>query len=255
MTEPFVPTAPSPEGPFPQSFGRYRLEQRLGAGAHGTVYHAFDTTLRTPVAVKIPNPQARQHPAMLERFYREARAGARLRQQSHLCQILDVGAYDGIPYLTMQLIDGRPLRVRTPWEPGEAARLVWKLARALDKAHCCGVVHRDLKPDNVLIDGSGEPTITDFGVALLLGPDELRSTEPGTVIGTWLYAAPEQMDGQAGASGVACDVYSLGVILYELLVGRPPFLSSSITDLIRMVQNDEPRDPCELRPELDPDLG
>jgi hypothetical protein len=253
MTEPFVPAVPSSDGPFPQQLGRYRLDQCLGAGSHGTVYRAFDITLRTPVAVKIPKEQVRQNPLLLERFYREARAGARLRQESNICQILDVGDHNGVPFLTMQLIDGRPLPVGTPWEPFEAARLVWKLARALWKVHGRGIVHRDLKPDNVLIDGSGEPTITDFGVALLLDPEELRRTEPGTIIGSWYYLAPEQMDG-AGPTGVACDVYSLGVILYELLVGRPPFVSGSITALIRMVQNDEPPAPRELQRDLNPAL-
>jgi hypothetical protein len=249
MTEPYVPSSPHPDGPFPQDFGRYRLDERLGGGTQGTVFRAFDTSLRAPVALKVPAEGVRRSPDLLARFYQEGRAAARLRQVRNVCQVLDVGEWYGIPYLTMQLVVGKPPAVGCQWDQQDAARLVWKLAVALHAAHLEGVVHRDLKPSNVLIDGSGEPTLTDFGVALLLG--ESRLTDDGTVLGSWHYMAPEQMAGDPAQSGPACDIYGLGVVLYELLLGRVPFAGGNRARLFEMVIEWPPPPPRLLRPDLD----
>jgi serine/threonine protein kinase len=248
---------------LPRRFGRYRVLEQLGQGAMGTVYLVRDTQLNRQVALKVPHVRTSDVDAMpdrriLDRFYREAHAAAILRHPN-LCPVYDVGQIDGVPYLTMAYIRGRPLsryieRDR-PLSPRWTAVLVRKLALALQAAHEKGVIHRDIKPSNVMICASREPVIMDFGLAWRLDCREAneRLTRIGLVLGTPAYMSPEQLSGQVEDLGPRCDVYSLGVILYELLTGRCPFQGPEAV-VLGQVLFVEPERPSSVRPELDPRL-
>lgn len=231
----------------PRAFGRYRLERLLGRGAMGAVYQAYDPSLDRRVAVKIPLAAGDPGTKTRSRFEAEAKAASALRHPG-ICPVYDVGEADGKPYLTMAFIDGKPLDEVLPadgWpDPMEAGEIVRKVALALDSAHRAGVVHRDLKPSNVMLDASGEPIVTDFGLARRKVPGQARLTLDGTVLGTPAYMAPEQARGEP--AGPAADIYSLGAILYELLTGRAPFDGGSIAVVMSKVLTEEPP-PVESR--------
>jgi class 3 adenylate cyclase len=252
------PPAPPTRGPaLPELFGRYRIVRQIGAGGMATVYLAHDTELDRQVALKVPHFDARHGAELLERFYREARTAA-LLHHPNICAIYDVGKINGIDYLTMAYIDGPALAQRVgefaagPVERGVA--LVRTLAGALDEAHRQGVIHRDLKPGNVLLNPRGEPVITDFGLARRLDRDDERLTALGTVMGTPAYMSPEQVRGSSDEIGPLSDLYSLGIILYELLTGRVPYEGSVGTVLAKIVAPEPPPTPTKHRPDLDPRL-
>jgi serine/threonine protein kinase len=228
-------------------FGNYHILKRLGQGGMGSVYLAEDTRLGRKVALKLCN-RSKDH-AWLERFRREARAAASLRHPN-LCPVHESDVIKGVPYFTMALIEGPPLdewaQARGGLSPREAALLVRKLALAMHHAHTRGVVHRDLKPSNVAVE-RGEPVIFDFGLAL---HGDKRVTVDGSVLGTPAYMSPEQVMGDIEAMGPACDIYSLGAILYELLTGRPPFEGPSIA-VFGKVMSEEPKGPAQLRQGID----
>jgi tetratricopeptide (TPR) repeat protein len=252
---------PSPAGnPLPRQFGRYRIERLLGRGGMGAVYLAFDTQLKRRVALKAPFVGPDDGPEALRRFRRSAEAVAPLRH-GNICGVLDAGEIDGVVYLTMAYIEGRTLAARLAdgWRPtaGQAAALVRKLALALDYAHRQGVVHRDVKPSNVLIDERGEPVLIDFGLARSLGR-ETRLTRSRALIGTPAYLAPEQVE--KGAASPLGDLYSLGVVLYELLAGKLPFQGTEEEPpneavlYVRLLSPTPHPPPSAHRPGLDPRL-
>ena len=251
-TGPYAPAEPVAAGPFPQQFGRYELRACLGRGGMGTVFLAYDTRLDIEVALKVPHPDLLQLPGVLERFYREARAAARL-WHPNLCQVLDINEHAGTHYLTMRYIDGVPLAERLPTDFRAAAELLRTLALALVEAHRFGIIHRDLNPRNVLITRAGQPVITDFGVALRLGEED-RLTRPGDRVGTPAYMAPEQIEGDLAALGPGTDVYALGVILYLLLTGRLPFRAGDFDTLHMRILEGEPARPSALRHDVPPAL-
>jgi predicted Ser/Thr protein kinase len=237
---------------FPASFGRYQLLKLLGKGGMGAVYLAHDTQLDRHVALKIPLFRLDDDSQVLARFYREARSAATIFH-ANVCPVYDVGEIDGIPYLTMGYIDGKSLAAwirNKPMPPHQSASLVSKLALALQEAHNKGVIHRDLKPANIMMDQRGEPVITDFGLARRTRPGDPQLTQQGVVMGTPAYMPPEQVSGNPEAIGPACDIYSLGVILYELLAGRLPFSGDSMA-MISQVLLEEPPTPSQLRPDVD----
>ncbi|HUG90628.1 MAG TPA: serine/threonine-protein kinase [Planctomycetaceae bacterium] len=243
-------------GELPAEFGRYRIERKLGRGGMGSVYLARDRELDRLVALKVPRFADEDGPPNLERFRREARAAATL-EHPNICAVYDVGEVDGVQFLTMAYVEGRPLsdllQQGTPLPEQPAADLVRKLALALDEAHQHGVVHRDLKPANVMINRRHEPVITDFGLARRDRPGEAQLTQSGTILGTPAYMSPEQVEGDPDRIGPPADVYSLGVMFYELLTGQRPF-QGSVASIFSQVLRDEPRRPGELRPGLDPRL-
>jgi hypothetical protein len=245
---------PTPDG-LPEVFGRYRILRLLGQGGMGTVYLAHDTNLGRPVALKVPRFQAGD-PRLVDRFYREARIAATFTHPN-LCPVHDVGQEGGVHYLTMPFISGESLSARLKREgrlpQRTAADLTARIARALDVAHGAGVIHRDLKPANVMINERGEPVVMDFGLARGEVSGDARMTASGVILGTPSYMPPEQIGGDTGTLGPACDIYSLGALLYEMVAGRPPFQGTP-HEVLRQVLTKEPPRPTGFQPDLDPNL-
>jgi formylglycine-generating enzyme required for sulfatase activity len=221
----------------------------------GTVYLANDVRLDRKVALKVCH--LADSAQALERFRREAKAAASLRHPN-LCPIFEFDVQDDLPYFTMAFIEGptldRWVAQRGGLSQRDAALLVRKLALALQAAHSKGVIHRDLKPSNIALE-KGEPVVLDFGLAKqgTGGSTESRLTQAGAILGTPSYMAPEQVEGDPSAMGPCCDIYSLGVILYELLTGTVPFKGPTTAVLAHILVNEPPR-PRQLRPEVDPRL-
>ena len=247
------------DGPtLPEQFDRYRIIKKLGHGGMGAVYLAHDTKLDRRVALKVPKFSPDSDPENLERFYREARATATIHHPN-LCPLHDVGEFNGIPYLTMAYIEGWPLShfvrpdKRLP-QAGTAA-LVRTVALAIAEAHKLGIIHRDLKPGNILVDKRGQPIVMDFGLARWVNADkdDVRLTKSGSILGAPIYMSPEQVYGDVENMGPSCDVYSLGVILYELLTGRLPFEGNTTAVLAKTLMQ-TPTPPSKHRPDLDPRL-
>jgi hypothetical protein len=247
-------TGPAAAAMLPERFGRYKVLSQLGCGGMGTVYAAYDTQLDRNVALKVPAFQPGDS-AGAERFLREAQIAAGLTHPN-LCPVYDVGEVDSVQYLTMPVIDGDSLAVRLRRDgrltPPEAISLVTAVARAVAVAHAAGVVHRDLKPANILLDGRGNPVVTDFGLARRGTLDELRLTASGVFVGTPTYAAPEQIAATEAATPAA-DVYALGAVLYECLTGRPPF-GGRPEDMLKEKLTGEPSPPSRRVPEISPAL-
>ena len=201
---------------------RYRLEARIGAGGMSTVYRAIDETLERPVAIKLMNREVASDSDQLERFRREARAVAQL-SHPHVVGVIDAGEDENRPYIVFEYIEGETLKERIRrcgrLPIAEAVAYAIEIARALGAAHAHHIVHRDVKPQNVLIDEEGSAKVTDFGIARTL--DEEGLTADGRVLGTTDYVSPEQALGQA-VTGQS-DLYSLGIVLYEMLTGEVPF--------------------------------
>lgn len=256
--KPATPPPPPPvgvPGSLPPRFGRFRILRRLGQGGMGSVYLAHDLDLDRQVALKVPQ-LSYMDDALVERFLREARAIAAF-DHPNVCPVHDVGEIDGTPYLTMAFIEGKPLsdRIRDgkPLPPREVADLVRELAEVLAYVHRQGVVHRDLKPANVMLTAEGRPVVVDFGLALRLNRGDVRLTTSDAIVGTPAYLAPEQVEGRRELVGPACDIYALGVILYELLTGKLPF-TGSLGEILVKVARDEPPPPSSHVPGLDPAL-
>lgn len=231
--------------------GEYQLCERLGAGGMAEVYRATDRDGGS-VAVKVLYPHLTADPGFVARFERETQVASAL-DHPHIIRTLTHGAEGELSYLVMELVEGPSLRAllagRTePLSPQEAVGLAAAVADALDHAHRCGVVHRDVKPSNILLRGGrlDDPVLTDFGVARMV--EATVSTASGAVLGTPIYMAPEQGQGEPGDA--RSDVYALGVVLYELLVGRPPFTADSPYALILRHIHTPPPAPRAACPDL-----
>jgi serine/threonine-protein kinase len=229
--------------------GRYRIEAQIGSGGMSTVYRAFDETLERVVAVKILHSEISRDPSALERFGREARTVAQL-SHPHVVMVIDAGEDDGHPYIVFEHVRGETLkdRVRSegPLPVSEAIAYAIEIGRALEAAHERGLVHRDIKPQNVMIDEEGRAKVTDFGIARGLEGTEL--TAAGKVVGTTDYVSPEQALGH-DVTGQS-DIYSLGIVLYEMLIGDVPFKGDSgVSVAMKHVQEGLP-DIQRRRPEV-----
>jgi tRNA A-37 threonylcarbamoyl transferase component Bud32 len=252
------PTPAPPDEPLPEQIGRYRILERLGAGGMGAVYKAHDPQLDRVVALKLPRfdgPQ-RDRANRVQRFQREARAAAQV-WHPHVCPIYDVGEHDGQPFVVMAYVEGQSLAERLAArgryeDVGEAVALVRQVLDALDAVHARGIIHRDLKPSNIMIDPAGRAVLTDFGLARPENDAE-HLTSDGVVVGTPAYMAPEQAAGESARVGPWTDIYSLAVVLYQMVTGRLPFEGPALTVLAKIL-HEEPPPPSTLRPGLGPDL-
>jgi serine/threonine protein kinase len=253
-----VPNAGDSFQNLPAEFGRYRVQKVLGQGAMGAVYLAHDTKLARDVALKTPKLDVFEGGELVERFEREARSAATLHHRN-ICPVFDVGEIDGVRFLTMAYIEGKPLSAFVsedkPMSRKQAATVVRKLALGLQEAHDHGVVHRDLKPANVMIDKSREPIVMDFGLARQTeNTEQSRLTGVGVLMGSPAYMSPEQVGGEPDAVGPASDIYSLGVILFELLTGRLPY-EGNVIAIIGQIVTADPPDVRKHRPDVDEKLA
>ena len=241
---------------LPYQFGRYRLLEELGSGAMGSVYLAEDADLHRRVALKITRfSRTADAEAMLERFYREARAAANL-SHPNICPVYDIGEYEGTSYITMGMINGKTLadviHRGARLDVGIAVNLIRKVALALAEAHKNGIVHRDLKPSNIMVDGRNEPIVMDFGLAREMtrtGDEQL--THDGMIVGTPTYMSPEQVEGVQDRVRAPSDVYSLGIVFYEMLTGTVPFSGGTMRVLGQIIAA-LPAPPSTHRVDLSP---
>ena len=234
--------------------GRYGLLRPLGTGSFGAVYEAVDTELGRHVAIKLPRNSLDLRQEERARFLREARNLARISHPA-IVPVLDAGSYEGTFYIVFSLVDGPTLAdwlSRGPIPPRTAARIIATIADALDCAHRQGIVHRDVKPTNILFDGNGQPWLTNFGLASR-GGTEATLTREGDVLGTPAYMAPEQARGATHRADGRSDIYSLGAVLYECLTGQRPFVGST-TAVLDQIRTCEPLPPARLCRHLDHDL-
>ena len=222
---------------------QYELQGEIGRGGMSVVYRAIDRRLHRAVALKVLPPELAYDAAIRTRFTREAQTAAQLGH-AHIVPIYDVGERDGVAYLVMALISGGNLGTHLTREPrlpiDETRRLVSEIADALAYAHLRGVIHRDIKPDNILLDGdSGRALVTDFGIARAMEAGT-RLTVTGIAVGTPTYMSPEQAVGERELDGRS-DIYSLGVLAYQMLTGRVPFRASNSMALLMKHVTERPR--------------
>jgi eukaryotic-like serine/threonine-protein kinase len=239
-----------------KDFGDYELLEEIGRGGQGVVYRARQKSLNRTVALKVIGLAHWATEAHVKRFRLEAEAAASL---NHPCivPIYEVGERDGACYFSMGLVEGGQLDAvakREPMPIRHAAELIAKLARTVHYAHEHGILHRDIKPGNILLDAKGEPHLTDFGLARLV-ETESTVTQTLEVLGTPSYMAPEQAVGNNARVSSATDIYGLGAVLYQLLTGHPPFAGGTTYETVRLVLDTEPRQPRPLNPKVDRDLA
>ena len=247
----FVPGVSS----LPAQFGEYELLEEIGRGGMGIVYRAVQKSLQRVVAVKMLLRRDLASPADLTRFRSEAEAAAQLDHPG-IVSIFEVGEHKGHPFYSMRYIEGTTLAKRLqagPIPPREGAQILLRVAEAVQAAHSRGVLHRDLKPSNILIDLAGKPHVSDFGLAKRLEGNQTM-THTGAILGTPCYMSPEQAAGSRGDVGPVSDVWSLGAILYQVLVDRPPFQASSPMDTLLAVLEVDPPLPRSINREVNRDL-
>lgn len=249
----FLQLATTSRSELPQTFGRYQVQRKLGSGAMGDVYLARDTLLDRDVAIKTPTFENDEDGELLKRFYREARAASKIKHQN-LCSVYDVGEIDGRHYISMEFVSGRNLSafintVKTLTEM-QAITIVRKIALAMQEAHSHGVIHRDLKPDNIMMNERGEPVVMDFGLVHQMdATNSAKITRQGTLVGSPAYMSKEQIEGDPGKLTAATDQYSLGVLLFQLLTSHRPF-EGGLHTVLAAILTKEPPLPSQYRRDL-----
>lgn len=236
--------------------GRFQIEHQIGRGGMGTVYRARHTSLNRTVAVKILKAEYAQEPEVVDRFMREAKTMARLRHKG-ACVIFDAGQLpDARPFMVMEYVEGKTLSdvlaAEGRFTPSRAVHIAVEICAVLEAAHACGIIHRDLKPSNIMLGASGV-SVLDFGIAKVFAPDAeatrtFATTDSGILVGTPRYMSPEQCTGEDVSP--ASDLYSVGVLLYEMLAGRPPFTDALATSVLIKQATQAPTSLAILRPEL-----
>ena len=227
-------------------FGRYRLGEVIGAGAMGTVYRAHDSVIGRQVAIKVLAAELGSEPGYRERFRREAYTAARL-SEPHIIPVYDTGEIDGRLYLVMPVVDGTDLQSmirRGPLSPERAVGVIEQVGAALDGAHKAGLVHRDVKPSNVLVTARDFVYLIDFGIAH--DAEASRLTNTGSILGTFAYMAPERM--QTGAADARSDVYGLACVLCECVTGQLPYPGDTVEQQIAGHLTSDPPRPSLLSP-------
>ncbi|HET8523188.1 MAG TPA: protein kinase, partial [Thermomicrobiales bacterium] len=228
---------------------RYRIDRLLGEGGMAEVYLGHDLVLQRPVAIKKLRPQYARDPSFRARFEREAQAAASFTHPN-IIDIYDVGEERGTPYIVMEYVPGDDLAhiiaAEGPFDPDDVAALIEQVAAALDYAHQRGVVHRDIKPQNIIVDDAGIAKVVDFGIAKGLGDSDL--TEAGTGLGTVHYISPEQASGLMATP--SSDTYSLGVIAYEMLTGQLPFDADTPVGIAMQHISNVPTHPSDINPDV-----
>lgn len=257
-SSPSIPDQPDPTLPGSLFAGKYRVEKILGQGGMGMVLAARHLGLDEPVAIKVLLPAMMQVPGMVERFTREARASAKIKND-HVVRVTDVDALpSGVPYMVMERLDGTDLsehrKSAGPLPITDAVRYLLETCSAINEAHAMGIIHRDLKPANLFLarrrDGTTMIKVLDFGISKAMQSlGEQTMTVAGTVLGSPSYMSPEQIAAARDLDG-RTDIWSLGVILYQLVTGRVPFPAQGLTELCALVLQTEPRRPSELRPDV-----
>jgi serine/threonine protein kinase/Flp pilus assembly protein TadD len=234
--------------------GRYHVIEELGRGGMGRVYKVHDTELNEKIALKLLRPEVAADPDTVERFRNELKS-ARLVVHKNVCRMFDIGRAEGAPYITMEYVHGedlkRLIRKIGQMPAGRTASIARQIAEGLAEAHGHGIVHRDLKPQNIMVDEGGNVRIMDFGIARSL--EKKSITGAGVMIGTPEYMSPEQVEGKP--VDARSDIYSLGIILYEMMTGRVPFEGDTPFTVGVKHKSEMPRDPRELNPAIPQDLG
>jgi eukaryotic-like serine/threonine-protein kinase len=234
--------------------GRYQVTEELGQGGMGRVYKAYDTEIREHVALKVLNPEIASDEGIIERFRNELKLARRISHR-HVCRMFDLGRAEDTTFISMEYVSGEDLKTllrRIGHLPaGKAVRFAGQVAEGLTEAHRVGVVHRDLKPQNIMIDREGDARIMDFGIARALKAKGM--TDPGMIIGTPDYMAPEQFEGKEADERT--DIYALGAILYEMVTSSPPFEGETPLVVAMKHKTEKPRDPREINPQVPEALG
>ena len=233
--------------------GRYSVERSVGHGGMAQVYEGTDTVLGRTVAIKVLAPQYASDDAFVARFRREAQAVAQLNHPG-VVSVYDTGSDDGVHYIVMEYVSGRTLadilEKEGRLQPERAAEIAAQIAQALSFAHAAGIIHRDVKPANIMLSSQGSVKVMDFGIARALSTQTL--TQTATVLGTASYLSPEQAQGEA--VDARSDIYSLGVVLYEMLTGRPPFTGDTPVAVAYKHVRETPPVPSDIVPEVSPEL-
>jgi serine/threonine protein kinase len=234
--------------------GRYQVIEELGHGGMGRVYKVFDTEIKEKVALKLIKPEISSDKDTIERFNNELRLARKVRHKN-VCGMFDLGEAEGARFITMEYVHGEDLksmiRMSTGLTVGTVLSIGKQIADGLSEAHSLGVVHRDLKPQNIMIDKGGIAKIMDFGIARSLG--EKGITGPSVLIGTPEYMSPEQAE--AKEVDHRSDIYSLGIILYEMATGRVPFEGDTALSIAMKHKGEIPKNPTQFNPQIPDDLA
>lgn len=244
----------SPDDTSLEMLGRFQVREHIGAGGYGTVYRAHDPLLNREVALKVLRVAAFDNQRAVARFLREPRAAAQLRHP-HIVPVYDAGAIGRNYYIASAFISGQTLAAALQGPRlgiRRIAQIVLDLAQALDYAHGLGVVHRDVKPANIMLDAKGDALLADFGLARIEDADE-KLTREGSILGTLAYLAPEQASRKFGEVGPQIDQYSLGIVFHEMLCGQRPFAGKGEALIMKILQEDPPA-PRSVNPIVPPDL-